>query len=111
MPTETQESADNRVPHANRKDPSRWPLFVALAAGIVTALLSIGLGHLPYSFVGNSGSFITAVLFPGLLGSAAIAGNAHAFSLLVASAINFVLYFFVVWMICSVSRRVLRVFR
>ena len=111
MPTETRESADNRVPHANSNEPSRWPLIVALAAGIVSALLSVSLEHSAYSFTGDSGYFITAALFPGLLGSMAIAGNVHAFNLWIAAAINFIFYFLVVWMICSVSRRVLRVFR
>jgi hypothetical protein len=111
MPIETQESADNRVRHRSRKEPPCWPLIVALVAGIVTALLSVGLEHSSYSFTGNSGFFITAALFPGLLCSMAIAGNAHAFSLWFAAAINFTLYFLVVWMICSVSRRILRVFR
>ena len=111
MPSESQESTDNRVLHANKSEPSRWPLIVALAAGIVTSLLSISLEHSVSLSYGDAGFFITAVLFPGLLGSIAIGGNAHAFSLWIAAGINFILYFLVVWMICSVFRRIIRVFR
>ena len=58
-----------------------------------------------------AGFFITAVLFPGLFGSMAIGGNAHAFSLWIAAGINCIIYFLAVWMICGISRRVFRVFR
>jgi hypothetical protein len=111
MSYEGQGIADGRAPDAKRNEPSRWPLIVALGVGIVTALLSIGLEYSVSSFYGDSGSFITAVVFPGLLGSMAIGGNAHAFSLWIAAGINFILYFLVVLLICSVSRRILRVFR
>jgi hypothetical protein len=105
----TQKPADSRVPLAHRNEVARWPLVVALVVGIVTALLSISL---EYSAFGEGfGGFITAVLFPGLLGSMAISGNAHAFSLWIAAGINCIIYFLMVWMICGVSRRILRWFR
>lgn len=111
MLDEPQESADNSVPLANRNEASRWPLIVALAAGAVTALLSICLDLSAPSFIGVTGSIITAVIFPGLLGSMAISGNAHAFSLWIAAGINCTFYFLLVWMICIIARLVLRGFR
>jgi hypothetical protein len=106
MPNETEESADNRVLHADKCEPSRWPLIVAIAAGVVTALLSMSLEHSLSLSYGDAGFFITAVLFPGLLGSIAIGGNAHAFSLWIAAGINCIFHFLIVWAICSMSRRV-----
>ena len=111
MPTATQESADHRVPDANRNDPSRWPLIAALAAGTVAFMLTLSLYLSAYSFFGDSGVFVSTIVFPGLIGSIAVGGNAHAFSLWIAAGINFIVYFLVVWMNCNVSRRVLRVFR
>jgi hypothetical protein len=83
----------------------RW-----LAPEIITALLTISLERSVSSFFGDGGFAIVAVVFPGILGSIALAGNAHAFSLLVAAGINLIFYFISVWAICGVSRRTLRRF-
>ena len=88
----------------------RWPLLLALGVGIITALLSMSLED-SHSLLGNAGFIITAVLFPGILGSIAITGNAHAFSYWIAAGINFIFYFVLFWVICSVSRWIVRRFR
>ena len=62
------------------------------------------------SFFGDAGFAITAVVFPGILGSIALAGNAHTFSLLAAAGINLIFYFISACAICGVSRRILRRF-
>lgn len=95
----------------SRSDSSRGPLLVGLGAGIVAALLSISLEHSVSSSFGDFGFIITTVVFPGILGSIAIADNAHAFSLWVAAGINFIFYLVLIWIICGVSRRILRRFR
>lgn len=111
MLDDTHNPADDCVFLAKRNGPLRWPMLVALGVGMVTALLSISLAHSASLFFGNAGSIITALLFPGILGSIAFAGNAHAFSLWIAAGINFIFYFVLVWIICGVSRRILRRFR
>jgi|SRR5665213_1293214 len=92
-------SAKNTVPIEDRYESSRWPLFVALGAGIITAVLSASLEHRVALFYGDVGFIVTAVFFPGLLGSIAIAGSAHAFSLWIAAGINFFFYFALIWII------------
>jgi hypothetical protein len=111
MPNEAQESADNRVPHANGSGQSRWPFIVALVAGFVTALLTVSLEHSASPSFGDAGFVVMAALLPGLLGSIAIGGNAHAFSLWIAAGINCIFYSLLVWMISGISRRILRLFR
>lgn len=111
MPDDTRNSADHNAPIAAETIvPSRWPLLLGLGVGIIAALLSMSLQHSISRFFGDAGFVITAALFPGILASIAIAGNAHAFSLWVAGGFNFVFYFFFVWIICSVSGRILRNF-
>jgi len=103
--------ADNDPSPAKRENPLRWPLLVSLVAGIITALLTISLETSAVVYLGYAGFILTALLFPGLLGSIAIAGNVHAFSLWIAAGINCVFYFLLVRMIWGVSRRILRRFR
>ena len=45
------------------------------------------------------------LIIPGLLGSAIVSGNVHAFSLVFAAAINTSIYFAVGWISCSLWRR------
>ncbi len=45
-------------------------------------------------------------LFPGLVGSMAIAGNVHAFSLLPAAVINVLVNFGILWLLCSLLMRI-----
>ncbi|MFC5863753.1 hypothetical protein ACFPT7_15705 [Acidicapsa dinghuensis] len=49
-------------------------------------------------------SFVT-LLFPGLIGSMAFAGNVHAFSLGVAGFINAILYLGLVWITIGIIER------
>lgn len=76
-----QDSLNKDVSLANGNDSLRWPLVVALGVGTITALLTISLERSVSSFFGDAGFAITAVVFPGILGSIALAGNAHTFSL------------------------------
>lgn len=102
MVNENQESAGEQVSRANRH--VCWPKLIALVVGIISAFLSISLEH-PVSFLyGKAGVFITALLIPGLISSAAIARNPHAFSLWIAAGINGVFYCFIVLMIFSLLR-------
>ncbi len=87
MSYESQGIADGRAPDAKVNQPSRWPLIFALGVVVVTALLSIGLEYSASSFYGDSGSFITAVVFPGLLGYIAIGGNSPAVRLRIEAGI------------------------
>jgi len=73
--------------------------LIALAVGIIAAALTLSLYTTP--LMGSAGRVLSTVLFPGILGSAAVAGNAHAFSLGMGAAINFVLYFGITWVICK----------
>jgi hypothetical protein len=107
----THDSADNVGSIEDRYASPHWPLFVALGVGIMTALFSISLEHRVALLFGDAGFIIAAVVFPGLLGSMAIAGNVHAFSLWIAAGINFIFYFTFVWIICAVSIRIVRRFR
>lgn len=77
---------------------SRWATSIALAVGIIAAALTFSL-YTP--LMGSAGRVLSAVLFPGILGSVAVTGNAHAFSLGMGAAINFVLYFGITWVICK----------
>jgi len=49
-----------------------------------------------------------ALIIPGLLGSAILSGNVHAFSLVFATVINTLIYFAVGWISCSLWRRMKR---
>ncbi len=45
--------------------------------------------------------FFVPFLIPGLIGSMAVGGNVHAFSLWVAAIINTVFYFLVLWLLSA----------
>ena len=45
-------------------------------------------------------------LFPGLIGSMAIDGNVHAFSLAFAAVINLLVNFGILWLLCSLVMRI-----
>jgi hypothetical protein len=108
MLNDTHNSADTDLSAANRNGSPRWPLILAMGVGIIAALFTISLEHSVSLSFGNAGFLITAVVFPGMLGSIAVGGNAHAFSLWLAAGINFIFYFILVWNICGISRRILR---
>lgn len=108
MLDESQRSAEDDLLTVSGDHVTRWPLFVGLGTGIISALLTLVIVHSPSSLYGVQGFFVGTVLFPGFLGAMVITGNVHDFSLGTAAGINCGFYFLFVWMICSVFRRVLR---
>jgi hypothetical protein len=85
---------------------SRWELLTAFAFGALTFGLTLSI--YVAAFPSTGAAVITAFLFPGLLASAAVAGNAHAFSLWVAAAMNGALYFGLSWGACKVWMNIWR---
>jgi len=51
---------------------------------------------------------IAAPVFPGLVGSAVVTGNVHAFPLWLAACINFVLYYLFTLAAVAIGRGLLR---
>ena len=98
------EPADIEAPLESPQRTSNWRKVSALTVGVVAALLTLGLENLWFaSHLGAAGGLLTGVLFPGLLGSMAIARNAHAFSLWIAAAFNGILYCCVIWAAFSLA--------
>ena len=84
---------------AEREDlSSRSATPIALAVGIIAAALTLAL-YTP--LMGSASRVLAAVLFPGILGSLAVAGNAHAFSMGWARQLTLELYFGITWVICK----------
>jgi hypothetical protein len=52
-----------------------------------------------------------ALIIPGLLGSAILSGNIHAFTLAFAVAINTILYFAVGWLLYPLGARIKRLWQ
>jgi hypothetical protein len=77
----------------------------------MAALLTLGLENFGSLSSGAAGGILTGVLFPGLLGSMAIAGNVHAFSLWFAAAFNGILYCGLIWVALSLFTAISRKFR
>ena len=76
-------------------------LVIAAVLALVPAALSLFLES-----TGNTiGEFGIAFLFPGMLASIAMSGNAHAFHLWVAALANFLLYFLLCWAIAALIGR------
>lgn len=75
----------------------------------MAALLTLGMQDYRFaSHLGEAGGALTAVLFPGLLGSMAIAGNAHAFSLWIAAEFNGIRYCSLIWPAWSLASAISR---
>jgi hypothetical protein len=70
---------------------SSWRKVGALTIGIIAALLTLGLENFD-SLSFGLGRILSGVVSPGLLGSMAVAGSAHAFSLWVAATFNGIFY-------------------
>lgn len=81
----------------------------ALTVGIIAALLTLSLYTVGSLSWGKAGQALAGIVFPGLLGSTAIAGNAHAFILWVAAAFNGIFYCCLTWaaliLLTAISRR------
>jgi hypothetical protein len=71
---------------------------IAAGAGIVALLLTLCLDSRAIVSMGYSGlSVLSVIALPGVIGSMAIAGNNHDFSLWVAAFLNGLLYFGLCW--------------
>jgi hypothetical protein len=93
--------ADIEGPSEVPQRKSSWRKVSSLTVGIIAALLTLGLYLNSLSF--GSSRIISGVVFPGLLGSMAVAGNAHAFSLWVAAAFNGIFYCSLTWAALSLT--------
>ena len=85
---------------------------VAAAWGATLGLLTLAAGPLAV-LSGNSAialvqRSLTLLLLPGLIASGAVTGNVHAFSLVIAAAVNALIHFsfafVVVWFLLAVGR-------
>ncbi len=83
----------------------------ALTVGIIAALLTLSLYTVGSQVSGKTGQVLAGLLFPGLLGSMALAGNVHAFSLWVAAAFNGIFYCSLTWAVLSLLTAMSRRFR
>ena len=84
-------------------------MIIALAAGIIPALLSIGLKYPGFQTSQIGAVLIALMISPGILIAIAIARNVHEMSVWIAAGINFIFYFLIVWGICAVvSKRISR---
>jgi len=77
-------------------------IYVAFAIGVLMAGLTTLVERL------ETEPAVMMLLIPGLLGSAAVSGNIHGFSIVSASIINGVFYFGVAWVACLLWARVER---
>jgi hypothetical protein len=102
------ESADSE---ATRRRGSRGALLALLVGGTMACLtLSIlGLGYpSEIPFIGDPRPVLAAFLFPGMLGAAALSGNAHAWHLWVAALVNGIIYFGLAWIGSRVTALIFR---
>jgi len=81
---------------------------VAIGLGCAFAILTLEIEKI--TGVSARSKFALTLLFPGILGSIAIGGNAHAFHLWIAAAWNFIFYFLLSWVIIALAGRVRRRF-
>ena len=91
------ELSDTEAPFEVPQRASSWQKVSALTVGIIAALLTLSLYTVGSPSLGKAGQALAGVVFPGMLGSMAIAENAHAFSLWVAAAFNGSLYCGLTW--------------
>jgi len=80
--------------------------ILALSLGLSTLLLD----HFS-SLTHAINRVTTPLLLPGIIGSMAVAGNAHAFSLWVAAGLNTLLYFLIFRLLLWGGNRIFRRFR
>jgi hypothetical protein len=76
-------------------------LLLPLILSGVQAVLTLDLGKLSVisanPWLGGVQRCLVCLLFPGMFGAMAIAGNVHAWSLWVASGLNGLFYFVLTW--------------
>jgi len=87
-----------------------WRRVSALSTGIMAALLTLGFKNFD-SLSFGLGRVLSGVVSPGLLGSLAVAGNAHASSLWVAATFNGIFYCGLTLAALSLSSAIGRRFR
>jgi hypothetical protein len=98
---EVRTPADIEGPSEGPQRKSSWRKLSALTVGIIAAFLTLGLYLNSLSF--GSSRIISGVVFPGLLVSMAIVGNAHAVSLWVAAGFNGIFYCSLTWTALSLA--------
>jgi hypothetical protein len=94
---------DQGVRHIN------WGGLFALLFGGLLACLTLAIERLSaptqIPIVGDPRPILFALLGPGILGSMAISGNAHAWHLWIAAGINGIVYFGLGWLIIRLIAR------
>jgi hypothetical protein len=107
------ELTESVEPEGTRRSGSRGTLLALLFGGIMASLtLSIeGLGspsEIP--MIGDPRPVLVTLLFPGMLGSMAVSGNAHSWHLWIAALVNGLVYFGLGWIgskvIASLFRKI-----
>jgi len=80
-------------------------VIVASTVGIAMGLTTFSLEH--FSWFEH---YLVPLLLPGVIGSMAVAGNAHAFSLWIAAIINALFYSLIIWLLGAVLATLRRKF-
>jgi len=87
-------------------------LLHPLILGGVLAILTLNLEGLSATsnnpFWGDVQRCLVSLLLPGMLGSMAMGGNVHAWSLWVAAGLNGVIYFGLIWVAGRLASRLVR---
>jgi len=87
------------------KDAKRF--LIPVAFGGVLAVLTLNVEHLSVisrnPFWAGVQHAVFMLLLPGMFGAMAVKGNAHAWSLWLAAALNGAIYFGVVWVLIRVG--------
>jgi hypothetical protein len=82
--------------------PMSYGLLVAMAIGGLFVGLTLSIQRLSVisenPIIGAAQSFIFVLIMPGILGSMGIGGNAHAWHLWIAAAINGLIYLGLGWL-------------
>jgi hypothetical protein len=85
---------------------------IAAVAGTAAVVLTIGLESRAAMSMGFSSlRAMSLIALPGLIGSMAIAGGVHAFSLWIAAILNGLLYFGLSWAAASLFNSIRKKFR
>ena len=86
----------------------RFRLYLSAGWGILMGCLTIALGSslLSAHAMQIPMRILICFLFPGLIGSMAIEGNVHLFSLAFATVINLLVNSGILWLLCSLVIRI-----
>jgi hypothetical protein len=87
-------------------------IYVGAVTGTLAAVLTMDVRHVSMIsdqwLVGSIQRVLMIFILPGLIAAAGVAGNSHAFSLIVSAVINGVIYFTVGWLLYFVVARTKR---